>query len=165
MEKNTKITIIISIVVILAIAALLYFAFREKTEAPTENNKADTSQASVLNTINKNNESKMKIEILKEGTGEESKAGDKLAVNYTGTLENGVKFDSSLNPGRTPFVFTVGAGDVIQGWDQGMIGMKVGEQRKLTIPPELGYGAYGAGNGLIPPNSTLIFVVDLLKIN
>lgn len=165
MEKNTKITIIISIVVILVIAALLYFAFKEKTQAPTENNEVNTNQASALNSINQNNESKMKIEILKEGAGVESKAGDKLTVNYTGFLENGTKFDSSLNPGRTPFVFTVGAGDVIQGWDQGMLGMKVGEERKLTIPPELGYGAYGAGNGLIPPNSTLIFIVDLLKIN
>ncbi|MFA5369021.1 MAG: FKBP-type peptidyl-prolyl cis-trans isomerase [Candidatus Paceibacterota bacterium] len=163
MTKNTKITSIVFIVIILAIVALLYFAFKEKTEAPIENNSTNTTQNN--NIINQTNESKMKIETLKEGDGVESKAGDKLTVNYTGTLEDGTKFDSSLNPGREPFVFTVGAGQVIKGWDEGMLGMKVGEQRKLIIPPEMGYGVYGAGNGLIPPNATLIFVVDLLEIN
>jgi FKBP-type peptidyl-prolyl cis-trans isomerase len=106
----------------------------------------------------------MKIEILKEGTGEATKAGDTVTVNYTGTLTDGTKFDSSLNPGRTPFQFTLGQNNVIQGWELGVAGMKVGEKRKLTIPPELGYGEQGAG-GAIPPNATLVFEVDLLKIN
>ncbi len=105
----------------------------------------------------------MKIETVKEGTGEGAKVGDTVTVNYTGTLENGTKFDSSLNPGRTPFEFTLGQNKVIQGWELGVLGMKVGEERKLTIPPELGYGANGVGN-IIPPNATLIFTVDLLKI-
>jgi len=105
----------------------------------------------------------MKIETLKEGTGEIAKNGDTVSVHYTGTLENATKFDSSVDRG-TPFSFILGAGRVIQGWDLGVAGMKVGEKRKLTIPPELGYGASGAGD-VIPPNATLIFEVELLGIN
>ncbi|HUC94966.1 MAG TPA: FKBP-type peptidyl-prolyl cis-trans isomerase [Candidatus Saccharimonadales bacterium] len=97
------------------------------------------------------------------GTGIEAITGKKVTVNYTGTLTDGTKFDSSLNPGRTPFEFTLGAGEVIAGWDQGVAGMKVGGKRKLTIPASLGYGDQGAGN-LIPPGATLIFEVELLKV-
>ena len=104
----------------------------------------------------------LQIEDIKIGEGSEVKKFDIVTVNYTGTLENGTKFDSSLNPGRTPFRFTVGAGQVIKGWDEGLMGMKVGGKRKLTIPPELGYGS--RDNGPIPANSTLIFDIDLLGI-
>jgi len=104
----------------------------------------------------------LQIEDIKIGEGNEVKKFDIVTVNYTGTLENGTKFDSSLNPGRTPFRFTVGAGQVIKGWDEGLMGMKVGGKRKLTIPPELGYGS--RDNGPIPANSTLIFDIDLLGI-
>ena len=104
----------------------------------------------------------LQIEDLKIGEGSEVKKFDIVTVNYTGTLEDGTKFDSSLNPGRTPFRFTVGAGQVIKGWDEGLMGMKVGGKRKLTIPPELGYGS--RDNGPIPANSTLIFDIDLLGI-
>ena len=96
----------------------------------------------------------LQIEDIKIGEGSEVKKFDIVTVNYTGTLEDGTKFDSSLNPGRTPFRFTVGAGQVIKGWDEGLMGMKVGGKRKLTIPPELGYGS--TDNGPIPANSTLI---------
>ena len=106
----------------------------------------------------------MKVEILKEGSGLAAKSGDMVTVNYTGALTDGTKFDSSLNPGRTPFQFTPGQGQVIQGWELGVVGMKVGEKRKLTIPAELGYGASGRPP-VIPPNATLIFEIDLLKIN
>ena len=102
------------------------------------------------------------IEDIKIGDGQEVEKFNIVTVNYTGLLEDGTKFDSSLNPGRTPFRFTVGAGQVIQGWDQGLIGMKIGGKRKLTIPPELGYGS--RDNGPIPANSTLIFEIDLLGI-
>lgn len=105
----------------------------------------------------------MKVETIKQGQGTEAKTGDTVTVNYVGTLENGTKFDSSLDRNE-PFSFTLGQNRVIQGWEQGVLGMKVGETRKLTIPPELGYGSSGAG-GLIPPNATLIFTIDLLKIN
>lgn len=106
----------------------------------------------------------MKVEILKQGTGDGAKAGDDISVNYTGTLTDGTKFDSSLNPGRTPFPYTLGQNQVIQGWELGILGMKVGEKRRLTIPPELAYGVAGRPP-VIPQNATLIFEIDMLSIN
>ncbi|MFH1181289.1 MAG: FKBP-type peptidyl-prolyl cis-trans isomerase [bacterium] len=105
----------------------------------------------------------VKIEILKEGAGETAELGDTVSVHYTGWLENGVKFDSSVDRGQ-PFSFALGAGQVIKGWDIGVEGMKIGEKRKLIIPSELAYGSQGAG-GVIPPDAVLIFEVELLKIN
>jgi FKBP-type peptidyl-prolyl cis-trans isomerase/predicted heme/steroid binding protein len=101
------------------------------------------------------------IEDITIGTGDEAVAGKKIVVNYRGTLVNGTQFDSSYDRG-TPFAFTLGAGQVIEGWDKGFAGMKVGGKRKLTISPELGYGSQSVGT--IPANSTLIFEVELLKI-
>ena len=97
------------------------------------------------------------------GEGAEAQDFNKVVVNYTGMLEDGSVFDSSLNPGREPFMFTLGIGSVIKGWDQGVKGMKVGGKRKLTISPELGYGAQGAGD-VIPPNAILNFDVELLEV-
>ncbi len=97
------------------------------------------------------------------GEGLEAEKFDILTVNYTGKLEDGTVFDSSKNPGRDPFRFTVGAGQVIQGWEEGFIGMKIGGTRTLTIPSEMGYGARGAGD-VIPPNATLIFEIELLEV-
>lgn len=105
----------------------------------------------------------LKIEDLILGEGNEANDFNKVIVNYTGSLEDGSIFDSSLNPGREPFSFTLGVGSVIKGWDIGVKGMKVGGKRKLTIPPELGYGDNGAGD-VIPPGSTLIFEIDLLEV-
>ncbi|MBT3479014.1 MAG: peptidylprolyl isomerase [Candidatus Marinimicrobia bacterium] len=102
------------------------------------------------------------IEDIVVGKGTEAVKHSIVTVNYTGWLEDGKKFDSSLNPGRSPFRFTVGAGQVIQGWDEGISGMKVGGKRKLTIPPNMGYG--NRDNGTIPANSVLIFEVDLLVV-
>lgn len=96
------------------------------------------------------------------GTGEPAVAGQTATVHYTGWLENGNKFDSSVDRGQ-PFSFPLGAGRVIKGWDEGVVGMKVGGKRKLTIPASLGYGTGGVG-GVIPPNATLIFDVELLEI-
>lgn len=105
----------------------------------------------------------LEIETIVEGSGVESKVGDNLTVHYTGMLEDGTKFDSSVDRG-TPFNFILGIGQVIEGWEKGMEGMKVGEKRKLTIPPEYAYGEGGVP-GVIPPNATLIFEVELLEIN
>ena len=96
------------------------------------------------------------------GTGAEAKAGDHAVVHYTGRLDNGKKFDSSRDRGQ-PFHFALGAGQVIRGWDEGVQGMRVGGKRTLVIPPDLGYGARGAG-GVIPPNATLTFDVELLEL-
>jgi FKBP-type peptidyl-prolyl cis-trans isomerase len=105
----------------------------------------------------------LKYTVIKAGKGATPKPGQTVVVHYTGTLTNGKKFDSSRDKGR-PFSFIVGQGQVIPGWDEALSTMKVGERRKLTIPPKLGYGAAGAG-GVIPPNATLIFDVELLKIS
>jgi FKBP-type peptidyl-prolyl cis-trans isomerase len=107
-------------------------------------------------------ESGLKYTDLKEGEGAAAKKGDTVEVHYTGWLTNGKKFDSSVDR-KEPFTFKLGAGKVIKGWDEGVAGMKVGGKRKLTIPPELAYGKRGAGD-VIPPDATLIFEVELLKI-
>lgn len=105
----------------------------------------------------------LQIEDLTVGSGAVATAGQQVEVHYTGWLTNGTKFDSSVDRGK-PFVFPLGGGRVIQGWDQGVAGMKVGGKRRLTIPPHLGYGARGAG-GVIPPNATLVFEVELLGVS
>ena len=107
-------------------------------------------------------ESGLKYEDLVQGDGAEATAGKRVSVHYTGWLTDGSKFDSSVDR-NSPFQFSLGAGMVIRGWDEGVQGMKIGGKRKLTIPPQLGYGERGAG-GVIPPNATLVFDVELLEV-
>jgi FKBP-type peptidyl-prolyl cis-trans isomerase len=104
----------------------------------------------------------LQIETIREGTGAEARTGTTVTVHYVGTLTDGKKFDSSRDRGKG-FTFKLGAGQVIKGWDQGVAGMKVGTVRKLTIPPHLAYGERGFP-GAIPPNSTLVFEVELLDV-
>ena len=104
----------------------------------------------------------LQVEKLQAGTGPAPKTGDIVSVHYTGWLTNGQKFDSSVDRGE-PFEFVLGRGQVIRGWDEGVATMQVGDKVRLTLPPELGYGARGAG-GVIPPNATLVFEVELLGI-
>mgnify|MGYP001592951766 FL=1 len=155
---NNKTTIIIlGAMVIVAVA--IYAIWNNSVKRPQQNiinNGPVTSQPTIMN------KQGVQIEILKEGAGAVAKNDDIVSVHYTGTLENGTKFDSSVDRG-VPFEFTLGAGQVILGWDIGVEGMKVGEKRKLTIPSLLAYGERGAG-GVIPPNATLIFEVELLGI-
>jgi peptidylprolyl isomerase len=120
-------------------------------------NKDDNAEGKQVTTA-----SGLKYTDMTIGTGASPVAGKQVTVHYTGTLEDGTKFDSSVDRGQ-PFQFTIGVGQVIKGWDEGVMSMKVGGKRKLVIPPELGYGANGAG-GVIPPNATLIFDVELLSV-
>lgn len=102
----------------------------------------------------------LKIEDIKIGTGTEVKSGNTIVVHYTGRLVNGTVFDSSV--GGQPFITKIGVGQVIEGWEKGLLGMKVGGMRRLLIPPDLGYGSQGTGS--IPPNATLIFDIELLEV-
>lgn len=154
---------VIGIIIILIIIAFgFYFLAQDSKENEVPEGEQTEEMSENKNVENENQG--LQIEVLREGTGAEVKSGDNVSVHYTGTLENGSKFDSSLDRG-SPFVFTVGIGQVIRGWDLGILGMRAGEQRKLTIAPELGYGATGTPGGPIPPNATLIFEVELLTIN
>ena len=107
-------------------------------------------------------DSGLKYEDLVTGDGDVAQVGQQVSVHYTGWLTDGSKFDSSVDRNQ-PFEFSLGRGMVIRGWDEGVAGMKVGGKRKLTIPPQLGYGAQGAG-GVIPPNAVLVFEVELLGV-
>jgi len=132
-------------------------------QSPTSITPAKTPLATTDNTNNKTTKNGMTIETTKEGTGEPIVNGQVASMLYTGTLADGTEFDSTSKRNNQPFEFILGAGQVIKGWDQGILGMKVGEERTLTIPAELGYGSQGAG-GVIPPNATLTFTVKLLAI-
>ncbi len=140
---------------VLVIIILFFVLFGMKSGITDQTNpgttKSPTPQAMEL-----------KIEDIKEGTGSAVKSGDTISINYRGTLPDGTEFDSSYKRG-TPFETQIGVGQVIKGWDEGVVGMKVGGKRKLTIPPDKAYGPNGIP-GSIPPNATLLFEVELMGI-
>ena len=130
---------------------------QSSSKTPASASKAEPSASATASATDQ-----LQVTDEKVGTGAEAVAGKTVTVNYVGTLTNGTKFDSSYDRNQ-PFSFQLGGGQVIKGWDQGVAGMKVGGKRKLVIPPDLGYGAQGAGSS-IPPNATLVFEVELLDV-
>jgi FKBP-type peptidyl-prolyl cis-trans isomerase FkpA len=142
LRRQRILLVVVGILILVAIVAL---AYQNANRGQTPANPSD-----------------LVSEDLVVGSGPAAKVGDTVSVHYTGTLTNGQQFDSSLDRGQ-PFTFTIGVSSVIQGWHDGLVGMQPGGVRKLTIPPELAYGAQGAG-GVIPPNATLIFEIELLEI-
>lgn len=167
---NKKI-LIVMVAAALVLAIIVVRGGKDNIVTPVEKQveknpqKENTEEKGDVSDNQNNNKQPMevKIEKTKEGTGDRTvKSGDTISVHYTGKLEDGTKFDSSVDRGM-PFEFTIGEGMVIQGWEQGLLGMKIGEKRILTIPSELGYGSRGAG-GVIPPDATLIFDVELMDI-
>lgn len=142
------------------IASFVFFALLAAVALRAQ---SDNSSPTKVEGKGKSTSSGLQYWDLKEGSGAAASAGKTVSVHYTGWLaSNGKKFDSSVDRGQ-PFMFQLGAGQVIKGWDEGVSGMKVGGKRQLRIPPELGYGSRGAG-GIIPPNATLIFDVELLAV-
>lgn len=146
--------IIIGVIIIAIVAVIAFIAFRNLSGGETQS--PQTSDENLVTT-----DSGLVYEDLVLGQGDEAQAGDTVSVHYTGWLEDGTQFDSSVDRG-TPFEFNLGAGAVIKGWDEGVAGMREGGKRRLVIPPELAYGE--PGRGPIPPNATLIFEVELLEI-
>jgi FKBP-type peptidyl-prolyl cis-trans isomerase len=165
MNKNFLIAVIIGIAVLCVFAYVIFWILPLSSSSSTNTTtSSDTTTATSPNTKPKPTlpqAADLKIEDLKVGDGQEVKSGDTVVINYVGTLTDGTKFDSSYDRG-TPFETQIGVGRVIEGWDKGVVGMKVGGKRKLTIPPSMGYGDQPAG--AIPPNSTLIFEVELVGI-
>lgn len=159
---DKKVILAIAIILIVIVGGLYFLLLPKKDTGPEQQN--NNQPANEQQNSNQSSQiQNMKIETLKEGTGEGAKNGDTVTVNYVGTLQDGTKFDSSIDRNE-PFSFTLGENRVIQGWELGVLGMKVGEKRKLTIPPELAYGSQAVG-GVILANSTLVFEIDLLGIS
>ena len=176
MLKDKKMMVVWVLLVLVVITILVYISINHKKVPVAENNQPATDQNTNMqqpqtqgDVTQKNNvlPAGVKVTIEKEGIGAAAKSGDTVAMNYTGTLANGTVFDSNIDPkfGHVqPFIFTIGGGQVIKGWDIGVAGMKTGEKRKLVLSPEFAYGVNGAGGGIIPPNATLTFEVELLGI-
>jgi FKBP-type peptidyl-prolyl cis-trans isomerase len=159
------------IAVALALAAIIFFFFGGLPFSSTTTSSNETQLGETTNTINQNASSTMPTENVTQlqitdeiiGTGAAAAAGDSVTVNYVGSLTNGTVFDASANHGTSGFTFNLGAGQVIKGWDEGIVGMKEGGKRKLIIPAALAYGDQSPAPS-IPANSTLVFEVDLLKV-
>ena len=171
MENKKNMNIVLAVVICLVLAGVLIFiSIKNKANMTPNNNLTDDTNIQPANTDDTSNgatpaPASTPATPDATQTGQVAKTGDTVAVNYTGKLADGTVFDSNVDPkfGHvTPFIFTLGAGQVIPGWDKGIVGMKVGETKTLVIPPADAYGA--SGQGPIPPNATLTFEVELLAI-
>jgi FKBP-type peptidyl-prolyl cis-trans isomerase len=148
---------------VIVVAALVLYAQTPAQKPKVQAVRPNTTAPTKVTGDGVKTESGLQYWDIKLGLGALAKTGDKVKVHYTGWLTTGKKFDSSVDA-NSPFDFTIGAGDVIKGWEEGVAGMKVGGKRQLRIPPDLGYGASGTPGGPIPPNATLIFDVQLLAV-
>jgi FKBP-type peptidyl-prolyl cis-trans isomerase len=165
-DKKGNIGVIASFVIVVCLIGLIVYALLHTNPSDVSDTNKQIEQTIIGNDVAKEqNTTPTKNMEQKAKNGLTAQAGDTLVMNYTGKLTNGTIFDSNVDPkfGHVqPFTFTLGAGQVIKGWDEGLVGMKVGEKKKLTISPEKGYGAQAVGS--IPANSTLIFDVELVAI-
>ena len=170
MKRTPLIIAIIAAVVVAAVIIIITNSKVASEPKPSATQPTQTATSSVTATNqtttmeNTTLPDGLQITDLVVGTGTQAVAGDTVSVDYVGTLTNGKQFDSTAAHGGQPFSFVLGAGQVIRGWDEGVAGMRVGGERRLVIPPSLGYGGQSVGNGLIPANSTLIFTVKLLAV-
>jgi len=153
MKQHTVIGIVSGIILVAAVVGVTLLVNSSAQAPSAQTSQKTTQKGSISMELQKTDET--------VGTGAEAVAGKSVTVNYVGTLTNGTKFDSSYDRNQ-PFVFTLGSGQVIKGWDEGVVGMKVGGKRKLVIPPELGYGSQAQAS--IPANSTLVFEVELVSV-
>ncbi len=158
LTRNEGIAVGVALVVVLGALFFGSYVFRGGSAAPAQT----TNGPSTAGNANNGGSSGLLIQDIKPGAGASVKAGDTVSVNYVGALPDGTVFDSSSAHGGQPLTFTVGSGQLIKGFDEGVIGMQVGGERKITIPPDLGYGAQAVGP--IPANSTLLFDITLVKI-
>ena len=154
--------IAIVVIIVIFVGALVLYA-QTPTHNPVQAARPNTNAPTKVTGDGVKTESGLQYWDIRVGTGAVAKSGDKVKVHYTGWLTTGKKFDSSVDA-NSPLDFTIDAGDVIKGWDEGVTGMKVGGKRQLRIPPDLGYGASGTPGGPIPPNATLIFDIRLLAV-
>lgn len=161
MIKNTLVVVLV-VLGIVVVGWLLWNKSQDTAPTPAPTPTATPSESVIKSTPMNTTINGLQIKDIEVGTGAEAKSGDTVAVHYVGTLTNGQKFDSSIDRGQ-PFIFSLGAGEVIRGWDLGVAGMKVGGKRQLVIPAELAYGSRAVGDK-IPANSTLVFEVQLLEI-
>jgi FKBP-type peptidyl-prolyl cis-trans isomerase len=164
-EKKDMNIILAVVICVVLVGVLIFISIKNKADMPSNNNENNIVN-DISNTANPAVNVVSTNDAIVAPTAEVAKIGNVVSMNYTGRLVNGTVFDSNVDPKFNhvqPFDFTLGAGQVISGWDKGIVGMKVGEKKTLTIAPEDAYGATGVG-GVIPPNSTLIFDVELLAI-
>ena len=164
LEKPVMTKIQVAFVVVILVLAVVALWAQTPTHKPIRVIPPNTNAPTKVTGDGVKTASGLQYWDIRVGTGAEAKDGSHVKVHYTGWLTTGKKFDSSVDA-HTPFDFTIGKGDVIKGWEEGVAGMKVGGKRQLRIPPELGYGASGTPGGPIPPNATLIFDIQLLAVS